>query len=444
MTSAKPAKGPHRSHSGSISMQLMRGGERMGRDSRTMATSLQLWWFSFTEFLTLIGWVAATLLSMLGLSRLDPAFNRMRRNTEQQREWASEVLGQRLTARYAPSQPATDDRGLARLGQQLQDQSRAKDLDWHLVNPIVGAIGSVVPFIIGLSGLTSILFGQPLMVVGSIIDAFRTLLGASWYSYYWGYYGFLHPVPTVIGVLLLILAPVSARLLQRLHARWVKFMLVTDVSETLAERVASLTETRKTALELQEAEIRRIERDLHDGAQARLVTMGMTLTQASRLMEHDPDGARAMLDAAKGDSAEALRELRTLVRGIRPPILADRGLVEAVRSLAKASPVETRVVSSLNGRLVPTLETALYFAVAELLTNAAKHSCATEIVVELTSGEDVVTVVVTDNGIGGAELAEGGGLAGLAQRLAPFDARFEFVSPVGGPTVATVRAPLPA
>ena len=172
-------------------------------------------------------------------------------------------------------------------------------------------------------------------------------------------------------------------------------MLATSSTASLEERVASLTETRRTALELQEAEIRRIERDLHDGAQARLVTMGMTLTQAQRLLEHDPDGARAMLAAAKEDSSAALSELRSLVRGIRPPVLADRGLVEAVRSLAAASPIETRIVSSLEGRLMPTVETP------------------------------------------------GGGLAGLRQRLAPFDGELEFVSPVGGPTVATVRVPRP-
>lgn len=410
-----------------------------------MGASFKLGWYAFLEFLTLLRWVGATLLSILGVVRLDATFNRMRSNTERQRAWASEEVGQRLSARYATFRGEAGGRGLVPLGRQLQDESRAKDLDWHLVNPILGTVSSAIPFIIGLSGITSILFGQPMMVLGMITETFRSLLGGIWgYGYYWGYDRFLHPVLTVLGLLLLILAPVSARLLQRVHARWVKFMLATDVSETLAERVASLTETRKTALELQEAEIRRIERDLHDGAQARLVTMGMSLTQASRLLEHDPDGARAMLDAAKGDSAEALRELRTLVRGIRPPILADRGLVEAVRSLAKASPIETRVVSNLTTRLVPTLETALYFAVAELLTNAAKHSCATEVVVELSGDDEVVTVAVTDNGIGGAELSDDGGLAGLTQRLAPFDATFEFVSPVGGPTVAKVTAPLPA
>lgn len=186
-----------------------------------------------------------------------------------------------------------------------------------------------------------------------------------------------------------------------------------------------------------------LERDLHDGAQARLVTMGMTLTQVSRLMEADPGAARALLQEAKGDSSAALAELRSLVRGIRPPILADRGLTEALRSLAAGSPIDTVVTSDLDGPLVPTIETALYFAVAELLANAVKHSAASRIDIELGASPETVTATVTDNGIGGAEETPDGGLAGLRRRLDPYDATLEFISPVGGPTSATVVVPRP-
>jgi signal transduction histidine kinase len=325
--------------------------------------------------------------------------------------------------------------GLAPLGAQLQDRAKARDLDWHLLNPLATAAGMVLPFGAAAFGVYMVTF---------------PLAWPMWsnYAYFLDYYYFWWDVPTLAIVLLmgftsLGLAPPLARLIQRLHGRWVSYMLATSSTDSLEQRVATLTETRRTALELQEAEIRRIERDLHDGAQARLVTMGMTLTQAQRLLEHDPDGARAMLAAAKEDSSVALSELRSLVRGIRPPVLADRGLVEAVRSLAAASPIDTRVVSRLDGRLVPTVETALYFAVAELLSNAGKHSAASEVVIELDADDRVVEVVVTDNGLGGAVETDGGGLAGLRQRLAPFDGELEFVSPVGGPTVATVRVPRP-
>jgi signal transduction histidine kinase len=369
-------------------------------------------------------------------------FAALRGNADRQRDWASDRLGRRLVAEYEPTRPPSRSKGLAPLGAQLQDRAKARDLDWHLVNPVATAVGLVPPALLAWFGLTMAIAPIPL-----IFYNFYNGFDSYWHVDYWGgvYYvdsgnAFLF---SVLGLAQLGLAPIVARLIQRLHARWVSYMLATSSTASLEERVASLTATRRTALELQEAEIRRIERDLHDGAQARLVTMGMTLTQAQRLLEHDPDGARAMLAAAKEDSSAALSELRSLVRGIRPPVLADRGLVEAVRSLAAASPIETRIVSSLEGRLMPTVETALYFAVAELLSNAGKHSAATEVVIELDADDRVVEVVVTDNGLGGAVETPGGGLAGLRQRLAPFDGELEFVSPVGGPTVATVRVPRP-
>lgn len=404
-----------------------------------MGDAARLGWYAFRETLTLIRWLVATVLSLLGFGHIEKVFGALRTNAERQREWASAQLGRRLIAEYEPARPPHKANGLAPLGAQLQDRAKARDLDWHLVNPIATAVGLVVPALLTWYGLTMAL--APVSIF--LYDNF----GYAIYLSFWGgdyYVDSSNALGVcVLGLIQLGLAPIVARLIQRLHARWVSYMLATSSTASLEERVATLTATRRTALELQEAEIRRIERDLHDGAQARLVTMGMTLTQAQRLLDHDPDGARAMLAAAKDDSSAALSELRSLVRGIRPPVLADRGLVEAVRSLAAASPIETRIVSSLEGRLVPTVETALYFAVAELLSNAAKHSAATEVVIELTADDRVVEAVVTDNGLGGAVETADGGLVGLRQRLAPFDGELEFISPVGGPTVATVRVPKP-
>ncbi|AQP47141.1 hypothetical protein BW730_06035 [Tessaracoccus aquimaris] len=175
-----------------------------------------------------------------------------------------------------------------------------------------------------------------------------------------------------------------------------------------------MTTTRRSALELQEAEIRRIERDLHDGAQARIVTMGMTLTQVERLLEIDPEGARLLLATAKSDSSAALQDLRGLVRGIRPPVLADRGLVAAARALAASSPIDMRVEASDSFRLIAPLESALYFTIAELVTNAAKHSGASEIVIDLEDESDWAVARVTDNGIGGVVEGPFGGIAGSA------------------------------
>ncbi|MFT3886815.1 MAG: histidine kinase [Arachnia sp.] len=422
----------HRSSSGGLSRRIV-------KDLGSMGDAARLGWYAVREVLTLIRWLAATVLSVLGIGRVEKVFGALRMNAERQRDWASEQLGRRLIAEYEPVRAPSKSTGLAPLGAQLQDRARARDLDWHLVNPIATAVGLIPPAVLTWYGLTMTLSALALLTpYGYAYDYFTFWVAGNYYVFRGNAAIFF-----ALGAVQLGLAPIVARLIQRLHARWVSYMLATSSTASLEERVASLTETRRTALELQEAEIRRIERDLHDGAQARLVTMGMTLTQAQRLLEHDPEGASALLAAAKEDSSAALSELRSLVRGIRPPILADRGLVEAVRSLAAASPIDTRLVSSIEGRLVPTVETTLYFAIAELLSNAAKHSAATEVVIDLEADDRLVTARVTDNGLGGAREKADGGLAGLHKRLAPFDGELEFVSPVGGPTVATVRVPKP-
>nr|WP_284294997.1 histidine kinase [Luteimicrobium album] len=184
-----------------------------------------------------------------------------------------------------------------------------------------------------------------------------------------------------------------------------------------------------------------MERDLHDGAQARIVAMGMNLTAAERLMETDPEAARAMLAEAKASSSAALQELRDLVRGIHPPVLADRGLVDAVRTIALEAPLPVEVASTLEGLVPMPVESAVYFAVSELLANVAKHARATRATVDVSRPGPLV-VVVSDDGAGGAAAAEGSGLAGIARRLGAFDGSLTLESPADGGTVATIRVPL--
>lgn len=207
----------------------------------------------------------------------------------------------------------------------------------------------------------------------------------------------------------------------------------------LHQRIATLTNTRSAAIDAQEAELRRIERDLHDGAQARLVALGMTIGMAEQKLASDPEGARQLLAEARGGAHEALDELRDLARGIRPPVLQDRGLAAAVSELAMRSPLDVRVEADLP-RLPPAVESAAYFVVAEALANATKHAEPTLIAVRLaTSGPDLVAEV-TDNGRGGAN-PNGAGLTGLRHRVEALDGRLFVVSPPGGPTV--VRADIP-
>jgi signal transduction histidine kinase len=207
----------------------------------------------------------------------------------------------------------------------------------------------------------------------------------------------------------------------------------------LVLRVAHLAETRSEAIDTGAAEMRRIERDLHDGAQARLVAMGMTLDAAGQLIDSNPSAARALLLEARDTSVKALAELRDLVRGIHPPVLADRGLGDAVRALD--SPLRARLASDLPGRLPAPVESAAYFAVSELLANVSKHAGAAQAWIDIRYSGGMLRVGVSDDGRGGADPARGTGLRGIERRVAAFDGVLAVHSPSGGPTAVTMEIP---
>jgi signal transduction histidine kinase len=210
---------------------------------------------------------------------------------------------------------------------------------------------------------------------------------------------------------------------------------------TLERRVAQLARTRHDAVDTSAAELRRIERDLHDGAQARLVAMGMSLGIVEALLDKNPEQARELLAKARAESAEALAELRDLVRGIHPPVLAERGLGDAARALALRTPVPVEAEVDLPGRPEPAVESAAYFALSEMLTNAVKHAEASRIWLELGHRDGMLRLTVTDDGRGGADPAAGTGLAGVERRLGAFDGVLAVSSPTGGPTVVTLEIP---
>jgi signal transduction histidine kinase len=209
----------------------------------------------------------------------------------------------------------------------------------------------------------------------------------------------------------------------------------------LTRRVERLTESRAVAVDTASADLRRLERDLHDGAQARLVALGMSLRAAERLIPTSPDAAAALVAEARETSVKALIELRELVRGVLPPVLADRGLADAVRALALDSPLHVQTDIDLPGRLPAPVETACYFAVAELLTNAVKHSGARDARISMSHSDRLLRIEVTDFGLGGADPAKGSGLAGVERRLATFDGILAVSSPAAGPTIVVMEVP---
>ena len=211
--------------------------------------------------------------------------------------------------------------------------------------------------------------------------------------------------------------------------------------QALASRVDVLTRTRRGALDTQAAELRRVERDLHDGAQARLVSVAMSLGLAETLRTTDPDLLAELLTEARSTTLAALDDLRTVMQGIQPPVLADRGLEGAVRALALDIAVPVTVTGGLAGRAPAPVESAAYFTAAECLANVIKHSEATSAWVDLRHRDGVLSVVVGDNGCGGARIDGGTGLRGVIRRLESFDGTVTVSSPAGGPTTVTMEVP---
>ena len=227
----------------------------------------------------------------------------------------------------------------------------------------------------------------------------------------------------------------------RLRCRIEAAVLAPDPATLLAQRVADLTTSRAESVDHSASELRRIERDLHDGAQARLVALGMNLGLVSDLMEQDPEAARQLLDEARGTTGAALGDLRSVVRGIHPPVLADRGLVGAVQALALDMGLPVTVTASLPERPPAPVETAVYFAVSECLANVGKHAGASRASVDVARSDNAVVVTVVDDGHGGADPARGSGLRGVMRRLAAFDGTMRVTSPAGGPTEITLEVP---
>ncbi|MER5397839.1 sensor domain-containing protein [Streptomyces sp. NPDC002599] len=247
---------------------------------------------------------------------------------------------------------------------------------------------------------------------------------------------------TITLVSLFVLWPVLpfiARGLTNVDRAMVRGLL--SPSDELERRIAELESDRGVVVDTAAADLRRIERDLHDGAQARLVNLAMGLGLAKEKLLEDPDAAASMVDEAHGEVKLALQELRDLARGIHPAVLTDRGLDAALSSIASRCTVPVKVSTELETRPAAAIEGIAYFTVSELLQNVSKHSGARSASVDLWRSDDRLLIQVRDDGRGGAGVDGGTGMAGLADRLGAVDGLFVVDSPVGGPTVITAELP---
>jgi signal transduction histidine kinase len=243
------------------------------------------------------------------------------------------------------------------------------------------------------------------------------------------------------GVVLLLAAPWVTRGLTGMDAALGRGLLGRRRSDELEERVDVLQTTRARAVDSAEAELRRIERDLHDGAQARLVALAMDLGMAREKMIDDPVMARGLIDEAHQEAKRAIVELRDLARGIHPAVLADRGLDPALSSLVSRARVPVELTVDVSERPPATTESIAYFIVAEALTNIAKHAHANAASVSVVRRGPSLVLEISDDGVGGADVTKGTGLAGLADRVSAVDGYMDVSSPIGGPTIILVELP---
>jgi signal transduction histidine kinase len=356
----------------------------------------------------------------------------LQRFADLHRRWAGSMLGEEIPS---PCHPSPDEGMLAQLTAAATDPARWRDLAWLLVNSVAGvalAVTAIGMFLGAVAHLVLFAF-WPALPQDAEVDLLGGVVVHDQLTA--AYFG----IP--LGVVYLFLWWWASPWLMRANAHVIRWLLAPTEKERLAGRVRELSESRAETVDTQAAELRRIERDLHDGAQARLVSLGMSLGMAEDLLATNPKAAQELLAEARESTSAALSELRDLVRGIHPPVLADRGLEGAVRALALGGPLPVEVEIALPGRPPAPVESAVYFAVAEALTNTAKHSGASRAWVRIRHADERLTATVADDGRGGAAAAAGGGLRGIQRRLAAFDGTLSVTSPPGGPSVLTMELP---
>ncbi|MEU4227168.1 sensor domain-containing protein [Nonomuraea sp. NPDC026600] len=375
---------------------------------------------------TAIVWVGVPLLA--GTLMIARGF------ADAERGWLSDVLKRPpVRPRYKPA-PAGAGR-FRRLVNPMTSGQSWLDLLHGILNfplAIVSFVLTVVFWALPIAGLTYPLYG---LITSRIPDNVELpeLLGIG--RGYWVNSVFY----VVLGLIGLLIMPIMTRASALLRAG-IGRALLTGVAE-LQERIDDLAEGRAAAVSAEANALRKLERDIHDGPQQRLVSLAMELSRAQRQMRKDPDAAQATISSAITATRETLDELRALSRGIAPPILSDRGLAPALAALAGRCTIPVDLDVQTVQRYQAAVENAIYFVVAETLTNVAKHSRATICTIQLVRIGDILMLTIGDDGVGGAHVAKGHGLAGLADRLRAVDGELAVQSPDGGPTVIVAEVP---
>ncbi|TDQ53143.1 sensor histidine kinase [Actinorugispora endophytica] len=366
----------------------------------------------------------------VGLVLLPLVLGGLRRWADVERRRLGRYLGESLPER---GRPLPEGLG-ARLRDTVLDPLTPRDLAWagaHIgLGVTLGGLGLValagVPGTLASTALWWLApAGEPVTLMAVPVTGWGTALTAG-------------SVQCALAAALLLW---GAKPLADLHARASRALLSPSRADRLAERVETLTDTRAGALNAHASELRRIERDLHDGTQARLVALAMRLGLAERTLGEDPETAARLLREAQSGAEEAMTEMRQVIRTIYPPILSDRGLDGAASALVARSVVPARLEAGELGALPAAVESTAYFVIAEALTNIAKHASASGAEVAIEHVGARLRVRVTDDGAGGVDEERGSGVRGMARRVAALDGTFTVSSPVGGPT--TVEAVLP-
>ncbi|MEV4115349.1 sensor domain-containing protein [Nonomuraea sp. NPDC049695] len=375
-----------------------------------------------------------TMVVWLGVPLLAGTLMAARGFADAERGWLSDVLKRPpVRPRYKPAPPGAGR--FRRLVNPLTSGQSWLDLLHGIVNlpfAILSFVLTVVFWAIPLAGLTYPLYGIVTTRISGNQELPQLLGLGDGYAVNSIFY-------VSLGLVFALILPFATRGAALLRAGLGRALL-TGVAE-LQERIDDLAEGRAAAVSAEANALRKLERDIHDGPQQRLVSLAMELSRAQRQLAKDPDAAQETIKSAIAATRETLDELRALSRGIAPPILSDRGLAPALAALAGRCTVPVDLDVQTVERYQAAVENAIYFVCAETLTNVAKHSRATTCAIQLVRIGNALVLTIGDDGVGGAHVAKGHGLAGLADRLRAVDGELEVQSPDGGPTLIVAEVP---